>query len=58
MTMALMFMTRRAANGSARTLKRGTVVKAIRLTANPEEIDCRAGSIRGVALRAEFVTKR
>lgn len=56
--MALMFMTRRAANGSARTLKRGTVVKAIRLTANPEEIDCRAGSIRGVALRAEFVTKR
>lgn len=39
------------------TLKRGTVIRAIRLTGDPQEIDCRHESIRGLVLRAEFVKK-
>ncbi|MBC2776374.1 alkylphosphonate utilization protein [Parasphingopyxis marina] len=31
--------------GAGQTLKRGTVVKTIRLTADPEEIDCRTEGI-------------
>lgn len=44
--------------GAGQTLKRGTVVKTIRLTANPEEIDCRTDGIKGLVLRTEFVKKR
>jgi protein PhnA len=44
--------------GAGQTLKRGTVVKTIRLTANPEEIDCRTDAIKGLVLRTEFVKKR
>jgi protein PhnA len=44
--------------GAGQTLKRGTVVKAIRLTANPEEIDCRTEGIKGLVLRTEYVKKR
>jgi len=43
--------------GANQTLKRGTVIKSIRLTADPDEIDCRHESIRGLVLRAEFVKK-
>jgi protein PhnA len=43
--------------GAGQTLRRGTVIKAIRLTANPEEIDCRYEAIRGLVLRTEFVRK-
>ncbi|MCE9522775.1 MAG: alkylphosphonate utilization protein [Alphaproteobacteria bacterium] len=43
--------------GAGETLKRGTVIKAIRLTANPEEIDCRHDKIKGLVLRTEFVKK-
>ncbi len=39
------------------TLKRGTVIRAIRLTGDPQEIDCRHDSIKGLVLRAEFVRK-
>lgn len=46
-----------AVKGAGQTLKRGTLVKGIRLTANPEEIDCRTGSIKGLVLRTEFVKK-
>jgi protein PhnA len=40
------------------TLKQGTVIKSIRLTDNPEEIDCRHDAIKGLVLRTEFVRKR
>lgn len=44
--------------GAGQTLKRGLVVKSIRLTADPEEIDCRTDGIKGLVLRTEFVKKR
>ena len=44
--------------GAGQTLKQGTVIKTIRLTDNPEEIDCRHDTIRGLVLRTEFVRKR
>lgn len=39
------------------TLKRGTVIRAIRLTGDAQEIDCRHDAIKGLVLRAEFVRK-
>ncbi|WAC23356.1 alkylphosphonate utilization protein [Blastomonas sp. SL216] len=44
--------------GAGQTLKRGTLIKAIRLTGDPQEIDCRYDGIKGLVLRAEFVRKR
>lgn len=44
--------------GAGQTLKQGTVIRTIRLTENPEEIDCRHDSIKGLVLRTEFVRKR
>ena len=44
--------------GAGQTLKRGTVIRSIRLTDNPEEIDCRLDAIKGLVLRTEFVRKR
>ncbi len=44
--------------GAGQTLKQGTVIKSIRLTANPEEIDCKYEGIKGLVLRTEFVRKR
>jgi protein PhnA len=44
--------------GAGQTLKQGTVIKSIRLTDNPEEIDCRHDAIKGLVLRTEFVRKR
>lgn len=44
--------------GANQTLKQGTVIKSIRLTANDEEIDCRYEGIKGLVLRTEFVRKR
>ncbi|MCT7662391.1 alkylphosphonate utilization protein [Shinella kummerowiae] len=44
--------------GAGQTLKQGTVIKTIRLTDNPEEIDCRHDAIKGLVLRTEFVRKR
>ena len=44
--------------GAGQTLKRGTLIKSIRLTGDPQEIDCRYESIKGLVLRAEFVRKR
>ena len=43
--------------GAGMTLKRGTVIRSIRLTGDPQEIDCRHESIKGLVLRAEFVRK-
>jgi protein PhnA len=44
--------------GAGQTLKVGTVIKSIRLTDDPQEIDCRFDGIKGLVLRAEFVRKR
>ncbi len=44
--------------GTSQTLKRGTLVKSIRLTGDAQEIDCKFDGIKGLVLRAEFVRKR
>jgi protein PhnA len=44
--------------GANQTLKQGTLIRSIRLTDNPEEIDCRHDTIKGLVLRTEFVRKR
>ncbi len=49
--------------GAGQTLKRGTLIKSIRLPTpdegrDPQEIDCRYEGIKGLVLRAEFVRKR
>lgn len=43
--------------GANVTLKRGTMVKNIRLTYNPEEIECNAEKVKGLVLRTEFLKK-
>lgn len=44
--------------GAGQTLKRGTLIKSIRLTGDAHEIDCKFDGIKGLVLRAEFVRKR
>lgn len=44
--------------GAGQTLKRGTLIKSIKLTGDSQEIDCRYDGIKGLVLRAEFVRKR
>ncbi len=46
-----------AVKGAGQTLKRGTIIKSIRLTGDDQEIDCRHPTIKGLVLRAEFVRK-
>ncbi|RVT39562.1 alkylphosphonate utilization protein [Sphingobium algorifonticola] len=43
--------------GAGQTLRKGTVIKSIRLTGDSQEIDCRYEGIKGLVLRAEFVRK-
>ena len=43
--------------GAGQTLKRGTMIRSIRLTGDDQEIDCRYEGIKGLVLRAEFVRK-
>ena len=43
--------------GTSSTLKRGTLVKNIRLTLNAEEIECSAEKIRGLVLKTCFLKK-
>lgn len=43
--------------GAGQTLRKGTVIRAIRLTGDAQEIDCRYEGIKGLVLRAEFVRK-
>ena len=43
--------------GAGQTLRKGTVIKSIRLTGDEQEIDCRYEGIKGLVLRAEFVRK-
>ena len=42
--------------GSSHVLKRGTVVKKIKLTSNIDEIDCRING-SNIVLRVEFLKK-
>lgn len=43
--------------GTSVTLKRGTLVKGIRLTDDPEEIECRTDKVKGLVLKVSFVKK-
>jgi len=42
--------------GSSSVIKRGTVIKGIRLTSNDEEIDC-TGKFKNLVLKTCFVKK-
>jgi len=43
--------------GANVTLKRGTIVRKIRLTGDPDEIEANVEKVRGLVLRTEFVKK-
>ena len=43
--------------GTSETLKRGTMIKGIQLTDNPDEVNCRHAKIKGLVLRTEFLKK-
>lgn len=43
--------------GTSLTLKRGTLVRNIRLTEDPEEIECNAEKIKGLVLKTCFLKK-
>jgi protein PhnA len=44
--------------GTSTVLKQGTLIKSIRLTDNPDEVDCRHDAVKGLVLRTEFLRKR
>jgi protein PhnA len=43
--------------GANVTLKRGTLIKNIRLTEDEDEIECNAEKVKGLVLRVEFLKK-
>jgi protein PhnA len=43
--------------GTSVTLKRGTMVRGIRLTGSPDEVDCKVEKVKGLVLRTEFLKK-
>lgn len=43
--------------GTSTTLKRGTMIKNIRLTLNEEEIECNADKVKGLVLKTCFLKK-
>lgn len=43
--------------GTSVTLKRGTLIKNIRLTYDTAEIECNADKVKGLVLRTEFLKK-
>jgi protein PhnA len=43
--------------GSSVTLKRGTLIKNIRLTSNEGEIECNADKVKGLVLKTCFLKK-
>lgn len=43
--------------GTSITLKRGTMVKGIHLTDDPDEVECRVEKVKGLVLRTEFLKK-
>lgn len=44
--------------GTSVTLKKGTIIKNIKLTDNEEEVECRTDTIKGLVLKTEFIRKR
>ena len=44
--------------GTSVTLKRGTTIKNIRLTADVEEIECNAEKVKGLVLKTCFLKKK
>jgi protein PhnA len=43
--------------GTSVTLKRGTLVKNIRLTGDADEIECNADKVKGLVLKTAFLKK-
>ncbi|WP_416172252.1 alkylphosphonate utilization protein [Actimicrobium sp. CCC2.4] len=43
--------------GTSVTLKRGTVAKNIRLTDDPEEVECNVDKVKGLVLKTCFLKK-
>ncbi|MBB3810732.1 alkylphosphonate utilization protein [Pseudochelatococcus contaminans] len=43
--------------GTSETLKRGTLVKNIRLTGKPGEVEANTKQVKGLVLKTEFVKK-
>ena len=43
--------------GSSVTLKRGTVIKGIRMTADTAEIEGKSDKVKGLVLKTDFVKK-
>lgn len=43
--------------GTTVTLKRGTLIKGIRLTSDEDEIECRTSQVRDLVLKTCFVKK-
>ena len=43
--------------GAGQTLKQGTVIRSIRLTDDPDLIECSVEKVKGLVLRTEFVKK-
>jgi alkylphosphonate utilization operon protein PhnA len=43
--------------GTSVTLKRGTMVRGIQLTDDPDEVECRVEKVKGLVLRTEFLKK-
>ncbi len=43
--------------GTSTTLKRGTLVKNIRLTDDPDEIECNADKVKGLVLKTAFLKR-
>ena len=43
--------------GTSVTLKRGTMVRGIHLTDDPDLVECRVEKVKGLVLRTEFLKK-
>ncbi|TXM78631.1 alkylphosphonate utilization protein [Methylobacterium sp. WL69] len=43
--------------GTSTTLKRGTLIKNIRLTGDSDEIECNAEKVKGLVLKTQFLKK-
>lgn len=43
--------------GTSTTLKRGTLVKSIRLTGKAGEVECNTKQVKGLVLKTEFLKK-
>lgn len=43
--------------GTSVTLKRGTIIKGIHLTADEDEIECRVEKVKGLVLKTCFLKK-